>query len=65
MASFINRNRHEIVRVQDSEGGHRNVCSCQVKERHITDEDRVQFPVFECPQLTRKMGFGTENGIQK
>lgn len=63
MISFITRRNHEITRVQDTKGNERKVCKCQVKERHLSD-GTVDFPVFECPWLTKKTGFGTEEGIQ-
>lgn len=64
MLSFIQRQNHEIVEVRDTEKDLRRVCKCQMKERHINEQGLVEFPVFECPWLTKKTGFGTENGVQ-
>lgn len=64
MISFTNRRKHRLVRVQDSEDSTRSVCVCQVKNKH-TEEGHVEFPVYECPHYTRKVGFGTEQGIDR
>jgi hypothetical protein len=64
MISLTNGIKHRLVAVQDSDGATRNVCICQVKDRH-TEEDHIEFPVFECPHYTRRYGLGTEKGINR
>lgn len=60
---IVNRTSHYIIKVQDQDGGTRKVCKCQIKDKHINEEAKVEFPVFECPELTEKYGFGTQSGI--
>lgn len=65
MNSFASGRNHEITRVKDVQGRKREVCKCQIKDEHfhVGNVGRVEFPVYECPWLTRKYGFGTEEGI--
>lgn len=64
MIGFPRRREHYIINVTDTDGDERNICACQLKRKHIDDETRVEFPVYECPEMTRKYGFGTEEGLQ-
>ena len=61
---FVKRSRHRIISVTDTEGKSRKICKCQLKKDKITEDEKVEFPVYECPEMTRKYGFGTENGLQ-
>jgi len=61
---FVKRSPHKIVVVKDTDGKKKKVCKCQLKEKHISEDEKVEFPVYECPEMTRKYGFGTENGLQ-
>lgn len=61
---FVKRTPHRIVTVKDTEGDSRRVCKCQLKKKHITESEKVEFPVYECPRMTERFGFGTEQGLQ-
>lgn len=59
------REKHRMVEFTDQNGEKRNACRCQVKERHRGKRGKVYFPVFECPEMTRRYGFGSESGYRK
>lgn len=54
---------HEVIRVRDKEDKVRKICRCQLKEEHINDDDTVSFPIYECPEMTARHGFGTQHGL--
>lgn len=62
---FPSRNPHRLVKVTDTNGDKRTVCKCQLDDRFVDyEKETVSFPIFECPYLTRKKGFGTEEGFK-
>jgi hypothetical protein len=54
---------HEVIEVRNEEDKIKKICRCQLKEKHINEDDTVSFPVYECPKMTGKFGFGTETGL--